>query len=91
MSRDPLTITPLEPDDAVDFLTQVLKGYRSNENDPDEYPFDQEALLAIAEGTQNRTPSDLFRGCRRVLEKAVLSGTLTSGGTISAGMVSEYL
>ena len=91
MSRDPLTIAPLEPDDAVDFLTQVLKGYRSNESDPDEYPFDREALFAIAEGTQNRTPSELFRACRRVLEKAVFSGSLTSGGTISAGMVSEYL
>ena len=91
MSRDPLTIAPLEPHEAVDFLTQVLKGYRSNESDPDEYPFEKDALFAIAEGTQNRTPSELFRACRRVLEKAVLSGTLTSGGTISAGMVSEFL
>lgn len=91
MSRDPLTIAPLEPDEAVDFITQVLKGYRSNDSDPDEYPFDKEALFAIAEATQNRTPSELFRGCRRVLEKAVLSGALTSGGTIDARMVAENL
>ncbi len=91
MSRDPVTIAPLEPEDAVEFLTQVLKGYRSNEDDPDEYPFEREALLAIAERTQNRTPSELFRGCRRVLEKAVLSGDLIPGGTIDAGMVSEIL
>ena len=91
MSRDPLTISPLEPDEAVDFLTEVLKGYRSNESDPDEYPFDKEALFAIAEGTQNRTPSELFRVCRRVLERAVLSRTLTSGGTIDVGMVAENL
>ena len=91
MSRDPLTIAPLEPDEAVAFLTEVLKGYRSSESDPDEYPFSKEALFAIAEGTQNRTSSELFRGCRRVLEKAVLSGTLTTGGTIDAGMVSENL
>ena len=91
MSREPLTIAPLEPDEAVDFLTQVLKGYRSNESDPNEYPFERGALFAIAEGTQNRTPSELFRGCRRVLEKAVLTGALTSGGTIDAGMVSKYL
>ncbi len=91
MSRDPLPIAPLEPDEAVDFLTQVLKGYRSDGSDPDDYPFVKGALFAIAEGTQNRTPSELFRGCRRVLEKAVLSGTLTPGGTIDAGMVSENL
>ena len=91
MSRGPLTIAPLEPDEAVAFLTEVLKGYRSSESDPDEYPFSKEALFAIAEGTQNRTSSELFRGCRRVLEKAVLSGRLTTGGTIDAGMVSENL
>ena len=91
MSRDPLPIAPLEPAEAVEFLTQVLKGYRSDDDDPDEYPFEREALLAIAERTQNKTPSELFRGCRRVLEKAVLSGALTSDGTIDAGMVSEIL
>lgn len=91
MSRDPLTIAPLEPDEAVDFLSEVLKGYRSDESDPDEHPFDKEALFAIAEATQNRTPSELFKGCRRVLEKAVISGALTAGGTIDAGMVSENL
>lgn len=91
MSRDPLPIAPLDPDEAVDFLTQVLKGYRSKESDPDEYPFNKEALFAIAEGTQNRTSSELFRVCRRVLEKSVLSGALTSGGTIDAVMVSENL
>ena len=91
MSREPLTIAPLEPDEAVEFLTEVLKGYRLNVSDPDEYPFEREALFAIAEGTQNRTPSELFRGCRRVLERAVLSGSLTAGGTIDAVMVSENL
>ena len=91
MSRDPLVIAPLEPKEAVDFLTQVLKGYRSNESDPDAYPFESDALLAIAEDTQNRTPSELFRGCRRVLAKSILSGALAPGGTIDVGMVSKFL
>ena len=91
MSREPLTISPLDPDEAVDFLVQVLRGYRSSNDDPDEYPFERDALLAIAEGTQNRTPSELFRGCRRVLEKSVLSGRLAPGSTIDVSFVSEYL
>lgn len=91
MSREPLPISPLDSDEAVDFLVQVLKGYRADRNDPDEYPFERQALFAIAEDTQSRTPSELFRGCRRVLEKTVLSGRLAPGDTISASFVSEYL
>ena len=91
MSREPLPISPLDPDEAVDFLVQVLRGYRSSDDDPDEYPFERDALFAIAEGTQSRTPSELFRGCRRVLEKTVQSGRLAPGDTISDSFVSEYL
>ena len=91
MSRDPLAIAPLEPEEAVEFLTQVLKGYRSNKSDPDAFPFEVDALLAIAMDTQNRTPSELFRGCRRVLAKSILSGSLVPDGTIDVGMVSEFL
>ena len=91
MSREPLGIEPLTSDEAVEFLTQVLKGYRSDLDDPDEHPFEKESLFAIAEATQNKTPSELFRGCRRVLEKSVLSGTLTLGDTIGVDMVNEFL
>ena len=84
MSREPLEIEPLLPQDAVEFLTQVLKSYRSDEQDPDAYPFTEEALQVIAEEAQRKTPSELFRGCRRVLEKSVLSGALTRDGVITA-------
>ena len=91
MSRDPLEIEPLTTEEAVDFLKQVLRAYRSNAEDPDEYPFQEEALLAIAEATQIKTSSELFRGCRRVLEKSVLSGNLEQGGTIDLAMVRQTL
>lgn len=91
MSRDPLAIEPLNSHEAVTFLKQVLKGYRSNVDDPDEYPFQEDALLAIAEATQIKTSSELFRGCRRVLEKSVRSGALIPGGTIDAQMVADIL
>ena len=91
MSRDPLPIEPLSPQEAVGFLKEVLKAYRSDSGDPAEYPFLEESLLAISEATQIKTPSELFRGCRRVLEKSVLSGALTSGGLIDAEMVRDTL
>lgn len=91
MSRDPLEIQPLTTDDAVEFLRQVLKAHRSDANDPDGYPFLDEALTAIAEATQIKTPSELFRGCRRVLEKSVLAGALSEGGAIDRTMVAQTL
>ncbi len=91
MSREPLEIEPLTSDEAVEFLRQVLKGYRYDAEDPDEYPFEGNALFAIAEGTQIKTSSELFRACRRVLEKSVLSGALKPGGTIDVDMVKKAL
>ena len=93
MSCEPLAIEPLTPQEAVEFLGQVLKSYRSETDSvvPDEYPFRKESLFAIAEATQIKTPSELFRGCRRVLEKSVMSDTLKAGGTIDVDMVSEFL
>ena len=91
MSREPLEIRPLTTEEAVEFLRQVLKGHRSDPDDPGEYPFLKEALFVIAEATQTKTSSELFRGCRRVLEKSVLSGALREGGVINAEIVRQTL
>ncbi len=91
MSREPLAIDPLTTDEAVLFLKEVLRGHRTDPNDPDEYPFEVGALNAIAEATQRKTPSELFRACRRVLEKSVLTGELSLGETIDVEMVRRNL
>ena len=91
MSREPLEISPLGAAEAVQFLREVLRAHRTDKNDPDEYPFERESLLAIAETTDNRTPSELFRACRRVLEKAVLSGALSPGGVINVAIARDAL
>ena len=91
MSREPLAIAPLTTDEAVAFLKQVLRGYRTDETDPDAFPFREEALRVIAEATQIKTPSELFRGCRRVLERAVSSGALASGGMIDQEIATSTL
>jgi len=91
MSRNPVDIEPLEVEQAVTFLKEVLKGYRSDPRDPDEYPFREDALRKIAEETQNKTAAELFRSCRRVLEKAVLANRLKPGGWIEVADVEEFL
>ncbi|MBT9143359.1 MAG: hypothetical protein DDT32_02238 [Syntrophomonadaceae bacterium] len=91
MSRNPIEIQPLEVDRAITFLKEVLKGYRSAPSDPDEYPFHEDALRKITEATQPRFAYELFRSCRRVLEKAVLANRLTPGGWIEAADAEEFL
>ena len=81
-SRDPIEIRPLEEEQAVDFLKEVLKNCRSDPEDPDEYPFREAALRKIAEETTDKTAAGLFRSCRRVLERAVLENRLKPGGWI---------
>ncbi|MDX6404012.1 MAG: hypothetical protein QOH70_1467 [Blastocatellia bacterium] len=91
MSRDPLEIHPLADDQALTFLKEVLKSYRADPADPDEYPFREDALRKIAEETQEKTAAGLFRSCRRVLEKAVLQGRLQPDGWIEVQDVQDFL
>ncbi|MBT9132778.1 MAG: hypothetical protein DDT32_00895 [Syntrophomonadaceae bacterium] len=91
MSHNPIEIPPLEVEQVVTFLKEVLKGYRSDPSDPDEYPFHEDALRKIAEETQRKTARDVFRSCRRVLEKAVLANRLIPGGWIEAADAEEFL
>jgi hypothetical protein len=91
MSRNLISIEPLDTEQAVTFLKEVLKGYRSDSSDPDEYPFREDALRKIAGEAQSKTAAELFRSCRRVLEKAVLTNRLTPGGWIEAADVEEFL
>jgi hypothetical protein len=91
MSRQPVEIEPLTVDQAVAFLKEVLRNYRSDASDPDQYPFREAALRKIAQETQEKTAAELFRSCRRVLEKAVLGGRLQPGGWIEAADVRDFL
>lgn len=90
-SRDPIEIRPLEEEQVADFLKDVLRKYRSDPEDPDEYPFKEAALRKIAEETQDKTAAGLFRNCRRILERAVLQNRLKPGGWIEKKDVEELL
>src|SRR5580692_2109586 len=90
-SREPIEIQALDETESVRFLKEVLKNYRSNPSDPDEYPFREKALHKIAEKTPEKTAASLFRAARRVLEKSVLTGKLAPGGWIDVPEVDEFL
>jgi hypothetical protein len=90
-SRDPIEIQALDDDQATRFLKEVLRNYRLDANDPDEYPFREAALRKLAEKTPDKTAAFLFRSARRVLEKAVLTGRLAQGGWIEVTDVEEFL
>lgn len=90
-SREPIEIQALDANEAVRFLTEVLKNYRSDPTDPPEYPFRKDTLMRIAEKTPDKTAASLFRSARRVLEKAVLAGKLTPGGWIEVADADAFL
>jgi hypothetical protein len=90
-SRDPIEIQALDDNEAVRFIKEVLKNYRTDPKDADEYPFRENALRKIAENTPDKTAASLFRAVRRVLEKAALSGKLKPGGWIEIAEVEEFL
>ena len=91
MSRDPIEIQPLDVEQSLAFLTEVLKNFRSDPKDPDEYPFREAALQRIVEETPEKTARGLFRSCRRVLENAVLENRLKPGGWIEKKDVEDLM
>lgn len=90
-SRDPIEIQALDEQESVRFLKEVLKNYRTDAADPDEYPFREAALLRIAGKTPEKTAASLFRASRRVLEKSVLAGKLQPSGWIEMEDVDAFL
>jgi hypothetical protein len=90
-SREPIEIQALDDAEAARFLKEVLRSYRADPSDPDEYPFREDALKKIAEKTPDKTAAFLFRSARRVLEKSFLAGRLRSGGWIEVADVDEFM
>jgi Cdc6-like AAA superfamily ATPase len=91
MTHDPIIIPPMDNEQAVLFLKEVLKNRRQNPDDPDEYPFRLDALKKIAEETSEKTARELFRNCRRVLERSVLESRLKLGEWIEVQDVEEFI
>jgi hypothetical protein len=91
-TRDLIEIPELEPEQAVEFIKEVLGQHRQpGANVPDAYPFDEDALKEISFSAPRRTARELFRRCHTVLQKATLSGRLEANGIITVADVKEFL
>lgn len=91
MTREPIEIVAMDNERSLIFLKEVLKSCRRNPDDPDEYPFREEALKKIVEETTEKTARELFKNCRRVLEQAVHENRLQSNGWIEVRDVVEFI
>ena len=91
LSRDPIDIPSLDNEQAVAFLAEVLSFYRADDSVSAEYPFTNEALRQISAKTTMKTPRNLFKNSRIVLERSVLDGKLSPGGTIDVDLVDAYI
>jgi hypothetical protein len=91
LTHEPIEISPMDNDQSIIFLKEVLKNCRSDPKDPDEYPFREDALWKIAEETVDKTAAGLFRSCRRVLERTVLDNRLKPGGWIEKRDVEDFM
>lgn len=88
-----IEIPMLENSEAVNFIEDQLDWFRT-ENSKYEgslYPFSNEAIDYIVEHQTTLTPRNLFRDCRRVLDRAIRRHDLTPGEYISLEIAEEIL
>ena len=88
-----IEIPMLENSEAVDFIKDQLDWFRT-ENSKHKgtlYPFSNEAMLYIVERLTTLTPRNLFRDCRRVLDRAIRRHGLTPDESISSEIAEEIL
>ena len=91
MSREPLDIEPLTSEEAVEFLRQVLKAHRSDEEEANEYPFQKESLLAIAEATQIKNLIRIVQKLSASVGEISAFGCPTARRVIDVAMVRQSL
>lgn len=92
LTREPIEIPSLDAQQAVEFLTEVLKSYRLDPGASDAFhPFTKETIEYVVESTTDKTPRRLFINCRRVLEQAAGEGLLRAGRQVSRADAERFL
>ena len=93
MTHSFIEIPMLEDDAAVDFLKEHLDWFRPEESEYNQtlYPFTEETIENIVEHQTSLTPRNLFRDCRRVLERSIRRYHLQPGEEITAEVAEDIL
>ena len=88
-----IEIPALEGSDAKDFLLSQLKYYRLEDSEYNEpyYPFEEDAVDYIIENAEAHTPRNLFKDCKRVIERALRRHGLQPGDTITREVTQKIL
>jgi hypothetical protein len=93
MTHDFIEVPMLEDHQAIEFLKEQLNAFRP-EGSPHAgtfYPFTEEAIAHIVENQTTLTPRNLFKDCRRVLERAIRKHDLEPGDEISKDLAERIL
>ena len=84
---------PLDDADAKDFLRAQLDYFRPGDSDHKGtfYPFDESAIDFIIENTDTHTPRNLFKDCKRVVERAIRRFDIKPGDEITREIAENIL
>ena len=93
MTHDFIEIPMLEDEQAVEFLGEQLNSFRpsgwTHENGL--HPFAREVVEYVVENQNSLTPRNLFKDCRRILERAVRRHSLQPGDEITKELAEQIL
>jgi hypothetical protein len=93
MTHDFIVVPMLEEDEALEFLKERINFFRPavSAYKGTFYPFDEDAVKVIIEHNTQVTPRNLFRDCKRVLERAIRRHGLQPGDSISKELAEQIL
>ena len=93
MTHDFIEIPMLEDGQAIEFLRDQLKSFRPEgwKHKNAYYPFAREVIEYIIENQTSLTPRNLFKDCRRILERAVRRHALQPGDQITMELAEKIL
>ena len=93
MTHDFIVVPMLEEDEALDFLKERINFYRpeNSQYKGSFYPFEEDTIKLIVEHHTQVTPRNLFRDCKRVLERAIRRHGLQPGDSITRDVAETIL
>ena len=93
MTHDFIEIPMLEDEQAIEFLCDQLNSFRPDgwKHENRFYPFAREVTEYVVENQTTLTPRNLFKDCRRILERAVRRHRLPPGEEITRDLAEQIL